>query len=136
VLKGRLLLRQGHTEAAEELYRKALCVAEEQEAKLWELRAAVSLARLRRAQGRQAEAHNLLTPVGTVLSYSAGLMLWAACIATVDWSISFWLVYRLPDTLSPGPTSLLNLPALTLNERRILRMILREICPQKHALSA
>jgi adenylate cyclase len=55
--------------------------------------------------------------IGTVLSYSPGLMLWAACIATVDWSISFWLVYRLPDTLSPGPTSLLNLPALTLNER-------------------
>jgi predicted ATPase len=42
--KGQLLLRQGHSEAAEELYRKALSVAEEQRAKLWELRAAVSLA--------------------------------------------------------------------------------------------
>src|SRR4029077_12220305 len=50
--KGQLLLRQGHTEAAEELYRKALGIAREQEAKLWELRAAVSLARLRREQGR------------------------------------------------------------------------------------
>ena len=39
--KGQLLLRQGHSEAAEELYRKALSIAEEQEAKLWELRAAV-----------------------------------------------------------------------------------------------
>jgi len=29
-------LRQGHSEAAEELYRKALSIAEEQEAKLWE----------------------------------------------------------------------------------------------------
>jgi predicted ATPase len=37
--KGRLLLRQGHPEAAEELYRKALSIAEEQGAKLWELRA-------------------------------------------------------------------------------------------------
>jgi len=46
--KGQLLLRQGHSEAAEELYRKALSVAQEQQAKLWELRAAVSLARLRR----------------------------------------------------------------------------------------
>jgi predicted ATPase len=46
--KGQLLLRQGHTEAAEELYRKALSIAREQEAKLWELRAAVGLARLRR----------------------------------------------------------------------------------------
>ena len=61
--KGQLLLRQGHPEAAEELYRKALSIAREQEAKLWELRAAVSLARLRRDQGRRAEARDLLAPV-------------------------------------------------------------------------
>jgi class 3 adenylate cyclase/predicted ATPase len=61
--KGQLLLRQGHSEAAEELYRKALSIAVEQEAKLWELRAAVSLARLRRDQGRPAEARDLLAPV-------------------------------------------------------------------------
>jgi predicted ATPase len=60
--KGQLLLRQGHAEAAEELYRKALSIAEEQEAKLWELRAATSLARLRRDQGRHAEARDLLKP--------------------------------------------------------------------------
>jgi predicted ATPase len=42
--KGQLLLRQGHSEAADELYRKALSIAREQEAKLWELRAAASLA--------------------------------------------------------------------------------------------
>jgi predicted ATPase len=61
--KGELLLRQGHSEAAEELYRKALSIAEEQEAKLWELRAAGSLARLRRDQGRRAEARDLLARV-------------------------------------------------------------------------
>jgi predicted ATPase len=61
--KGQLLLRQGHTEAAEELYRKALSVAVEQGAKLWELRAAVSLARLRSDHGRRAEAHALLSPI-------------------------------------------------------------------------
>jgi class 3 adenylate cyclase/predicted ATPase len=61
--KGELLLRQGHSEPAEELYRKALSIAEEQEAKLWELRAAVSLARLLREQGRRAEARDLLAPV-------------------------------------------------------------------------
>jgi class 3 adenylate cyclase/predicted ATPase len=61
--KGRLLLRQGHSDAAEELYRKALSIAREQEAKLWELRAAVSLARLRRDQGRPAEARDLLAPI-------------------------------------------------------------------------
>jgi predicted ATPase len=62
-LKGQLLLRQGHTEATEELYRKAMSIAREQEAKLWELRAAVSLARLRRDQNRRAEARDLLVPV-------------------------------------------------------------------------
>jgi class 3 adenylate cyclase/predicted ATPase len=61
--KGQLLLRQGHSEAAEELYRKALSIAEEQRAKLWELRAAVSFARLRRDQGHHAEARDLLAPV-------------------------------------------------------------------------
>ena len=61
--KGELLLRQEHTEAAEEMYRKALSIAVQQEAKLWELRAAASLARLRRDQGRSAEARDLLAPV-------------------------------------------------------------------------
>ena len=57
------MLRLGNTKAAEELYRKALSIAKEQEAKLWELRAAASLARLRRDQGRSAEAHDLLGPI-------------------------------------------------------------------------
>jgi predicted ATPase len=61
--KGQLLLQQGHTDAAEELYRKALSIAGEQEARLWELRAAVSLARLHRDHGRHAEAGDLLRPV-------------------------------------------------------------------------
>jgi predicted ATPase len=61
--KGELLLRRGHCEAAEKLYRQALSIAREQEAKMWELRAAVSLARLWRDQGRRAEARDLLAPV-------------------------------------------------------------------------
>ena len=61
--KGQLLLLQGHSDAAEELYRNALTIAVEQEAKLWELRAAMSLARLWRDQGRSAEACDLLAPV-------------------------------------------------------------------------
>jgi predicted ATPase len=61
--KGQLLLRQGYSEAAEELYRKALSTAEEQEAKLWELRTALSLAQLRSDQSRRAEARDLLAPV-------------------------------------------------------------------------
>jgi len=61
--KGELLLSQGHDKAAEELYRKALSIAAEQGAKLWELRAARNLARLRRGQGRHSEARDLLAPV-------------------------------------------------------------------------
>jgi len=61
--KGQLLLRLGNAEAAEELYRKAQSIAEQQGAKLWELRAAMSLAQLRRDQGRYAEASHLLAPV-------------------------------------------------------------------------
>jgi predicted ATPase len=61
--KGQLLLGQGNSEAAEELYRKALSIAREQEATLWELPAAMSLARLHRDQGRHAEARDLLAPI-------------------------------------------------------------------------
>ena len=61
--KGRLLLRQGQVDAAEGLYRKALEIAREQEAKLWELRATASLARLCRDRGRRTEARDLLAPV-------------------------------------------------------------------------
>jgi class 3 adenylate cyclase/predicted ATPase len=61
--KGQVLLRQGDSDAAEELYCKALSIAKEQEAKLWELRAAASLARLRREQGRRADGRELLAPI-------------------------------------------------------------------------
>ena len=40
-----------------------MSIAVEQEAKLWELRAAASLARLRRDQGHRGEARDLLAPV-------------------------------------------------------------------------
>ena len=40
-----------------------LTVARDQAARLWELRAAISLARLWCDQGRRAEAHDLLAPV-------------------------------------------------------------------------
>jgi class 3 adenylate cyclase/predicted ATPase len=61
--KGQMLLGRGHTEAAEELYRKAVGIAREQGAKLWELRAAASFARLRRNQGHHREARDLLAPI-------------------------------------------------------------------------
>jgi predicted ATPase len=41
----------------------ALAVAREQQAKSWELRAAMSMARLRRSQGKPQQARELLAPV-------------------------------------------------------------------------
>ena len=38
-------------------------IAQQQQAKSWELRAATSLARLRQQQGKKAEAHKLLAEV-------------------------------------------------------------------------
>jgi predicted ATPase len=49
--------------AAEESYQRALAVAHGQSAKFWELRAATSLARLWRDQGKRTEACDLLSPV-------------------------------------------------------------------------
>jgi predicted ATPase len=57
------LFRDRDPSNAEALFREALEVARRQQAKLWELRAAVSLARLRRDQGRCDEARDLLAPV-------------------------------------------------------------------------
>jgi class 3 adenylate cyclase/predicted ATPase len=61
--KGELVLRDGNPEAAEELFRKALKIAKQQGAKLWELRAAVSLAQLYRDRGHRTEGRDLLAPV-------------------------------------------------------------------------
>jgi predicted ATPase len=62
-VRGQLLLALGDRAAAEESYCTALAVARRQSAKLWELRAATSLARLWRDQGKHTEARDLLAPV-------------------------------------------------------------------------
>jgi predicted ATPase len=48
---------------AEKHFERALAVARQQQAKSWELRAAMSMARLWRDQGKRDEARELLTPV-------------------------------------------------------------------------
>ena len=64
-LKGALLLQQAIPEAAQAAacFHQALDVARQQQAKSWELRAAMSLARLWQPQGKRAEAHELLAPI-------------------------------------------------------------------------
>ncbi|MFL5284016.1 MAG: AAA family ATPase [Rhodopila sp.] len=60
---GNLLYAAGDWSGAEQYYRQAIAVAERQSAKLLQLRASTSLARLWRDQGKRAEARNLLAPV-------------------------------------------------------------------------
>jgi predicted ATPase len=62
-LRGDVLLAMGDSAAAEASYREAIAIAQQQRAKLWELRTAISLARLWHDQGKRAEAHALLAPV-------------------------------------------------------------------------
>ena len=49
--------------AAERCFLQAIDIAQRQSAKLWELRAAISLARLWRDQGKRDAARNLLGPI-------------------------------------------------------------------------
>jgi predicted ATPase/DNA-binding winged helix-turn-helix (wHTH) protein len=65
-LKGEILLQQhpdGSLSAAEALFTEAGAISREQNALFWELRAALSLARLRVQQGRLLEARQILEPV-------------------------------------------------------------------------
>jgi predicted ATPase len=48
---------------AEAYFDRALAIARKQQAKSWELRAAMSLARLWRSQGKPQQARELLAPV-------------------------------------------------------------------------
>ena len=49
--------------SAQAYFNRALAVARQQQAKSWELRAAMSMARLWRDQGKRDEARDLLAPV-------------------------------------------------------------------------
>jgi predicted ATPase/class 3 adenylate cyclase len=62
---GEIALKSPEPDAAkaQACFERALSVARAQEAKSWELRAATSLARLWRDQGRRDEAHSLLAPI-------------------------------------------------------------------------
>ena len=62
---GEIVLKASKPDAAkaEGYFEKALTVARQQEAKSWEMRAAMSLARLWRDQGKVQQARDLLAPV-------------------------------------------------------------------------
>ena len=63
-MAGEVALSPEPDEARAEMYfTRALAVARAQQAKSWELRAAMSMARLWRDQGRRQQAHDLLAPI-------------------------------------------------------------------------
>jgi predicted ATPase len=61
-LRGELLLKANEGNA-EDCFKRSLAIAESQKAKAWQLRTALSLARLYRSQGKADEARNLLKPI-------------------------------------------------------------------------
>jgi hypothetical protein len=62
-LRGTLLLAMRDLAAAESSFQQALTVAQHQSGKFWKLRAASSLGRFWRDQGKRTEARGLLAPI-------------------------------------------------------------------------
>jgi predicted ATPase len=64
-IAGEIALKSPQSDAAkaEAYFERALSVARKQQAKSWKLRAAMSMARLWRDQGKRDEARDLLAPV-------------------------------------------------------------------------
>src|SRR5262249_37761074 len=64
-IAGEIALKSPEPDApkAEDYFERALAVARQQQAKSWELRATMSMARLWREQGKRNEARDLLAPV-------------------------------------------------------------------------
>jgi adenylate cyclase len=62
-LQGEVRLAQGDEDKAEACFRRAVAVAREQEARSWELRATMSLARLLGQQGRAEEGRSTLADI-------------------------------------------------------------------------
>jgi predicted ATPase len=65
-IKGELLLQvfvEGASTLAEECFLQSLDLARRQEALSWQMRTAISFARLRRGQNRTGEARQLLEPI-------------------------------------------------------------------------
>ena len=63
ICRGELRLKVGQTQLAEADFREAIALAKKMQAKAWELRATISLARLLASQGRRDEAHAMLAEI-------------------------------------------------------------------------
>jgi class 3 adenylate cyclase/predicted ATPase len=61
-IRGEILLKRGPAAPAEEAFLTAIAIAQQQRARSFELRAALSLAKLYQSTGRAADAHGVLAP--------------------------------------------------------------------------
>jgi class 3 adenylate cyclase len=61
--RGELRLKQGHSQLAEDDFRKAIALAQKMNGKFWELRATISLAPLLAQQGKRDEARAMLAEI-------------------------------------------------------------------------
>ena len=90
-IKGELLVQQDSIDAAEDCFTQAMQLAREQGALLWELRIALSAARLRLKLGQPNDAKAILTPVYDRIKQS---------FATADMQAARALLDSLPERLS------------------------------------
>jgi predicted ATPase len=95
-LTAEVLLAIGDPAATEASYHEAIAIAQRQSARLWELCAAMSLARLWRDQGKRTEARDLLAPVYGWFTEGFGTPVLQEAKALLDGSRSALAVSRLP----------------------------------------
>jgi tetratricopeptide (TPR) repeat protein len=103
-VRGDLLNASGDPSEAEANYREAIAIAQRQSAKLWELCAATSLARLWRDQGKSAEARELLAPVYDWFTEGLGTRVLQEAKALLD-ELSADPNAGMGDDVAPAPTS-------------------------------
>jgi predicted ATPase len=99
-----VLLAMGDAAAAAASYREAIAIAQRQSAKLWELRAVMSLARLWREQGKRAAARDLLGPVYDWFTEGLGTPVLQEAKALLD-ELSADPSAGMGDGVAPAPTS-------------------------------
>jgi hypothetical protein len=98
---GEIALKSPKRAAAKAHFEGALTVARKQQAKSWELRAAMSMARLWRDQGKRQQAYELLAPVARRI----------ASAARIARSASFSCATGYPNNaIKPSPSFLATLP--------------------------
>jgi tetratricopeptide (TPR) repeat protein len=103
-LIGDVLAAMGDGTGAETSYSEAIAIAQQQNARFWELRAAMSLARLWREQGKRSEARDLLGAVYGWFTEGFGTPVLQEAKALLD-ELSPDHTVGMGDDVAPSPAS-------------------------------